>query len=223
MAMGMVVILAVSLYTSMRIAFRAKASAEASVEPARTAEIAMEFMRNDLQNMIPPPVAANATTTTAVTSVTVPFQGIQGKDDRGRDADDLVYSSTADCRDHLVANGEIKQIELTVKVPNGTSDHCLVRRVVRNVLAQVRPEPEEEILCRGVAAFNARYYDGTQWLEYWDPTQANMPKLPAAVEVTLELERPDANNQMHRLRFIRVFPVSCSTAVIDATFNTGVQ
>ena len=40
-AMGMVAILSVSLYASLRIAFRAKDSAEKTIEPARTAELAM--------------------------------------------------------------------------------------------------------------------------------------------------------------------------------------
>ena len=59
-AMGMVAILSVSLYASLRIAFRARESAEKAIEPARTAELAMEFIRSDLQNaMTPNPGAAS--------------------------------------------------------------------------------------------------------------------------------------------------------------------
>src|SRR5947209_20324847 len=48
-AMLMVSIMAASLFAGMRIAFRSQSSAEVAIEPVRTAAVAMEFLREDLQ------------------------------------------------------------------------------------------------------------------------------------------------------------------------------
>lgn len=203
-AMAMVAVLATSLYASLRIAFKAKASAEAAVEPPRTAELAMEFLRDDLQNAIGPNgVLAGS------------FVGTDGTDDRGRSADDLTFYSTADGPDHVDANGEIKGVELTVTQQPGSSDHVLVRRVIRNLLSQMAVTPDEEVLCRGVGGFNLRYFDGTNWQDSWDSTQENT--LPAAVEVTLQLDRPAGAPDARPLQFVRVFPISCSTVTPGST------
>ena len=205
-AMAMVAVLVTSLYASLRIAFKAKKSAEDAVEPPRTAELAMEFLRGDLQNTIGPTGLLAGS-----------FVGSHGTDDRGRNADDLIFYSTADAADHPSANGEIKNIELTVTQQPGSSDHVLVRKVTRNLLSQTAATPDEEVLCRHVGGLSLRYFDGTQWQDTWDSTQES-DTLPAAVEVTLELDRPIDSSDARTLRFVRVFPISCSTA---AQANTG--
>ncbi len=184
----------------MRAVFTAKASAEAAVEPARTAQLAMEFMRNDLQNGILTLTAATANNQTLASS----FEGTSGSGA----SDDLIFFTTADSFDHPNANGEIKQVELTVATQNG--EKVLVRRCIRNLLAQFQAVPDEEVLCRGVTDLQFQYFNGLDWVDSWDSTQLqNM--MPSAVQVTLELERPAAGHQKQKLRFVRVFPISCST------------
>jgi prepilin-type N-terminal cleavage/methylation domain-containing protein len=222
-AMGMVAILSVSLYASLRIAFRARESAEKTIEPARTAELAMEFIRNDLQNaMTPNPNAAtpNTVSTTPPTAVTGPFIGTDGKDGRGRDADDLIFFSTSDSPLHVDANGDIKQIELAVVQAQGNGDYVLVRRVTPNLLAPTTPNPDEEVICRGVGGFNLRYYNGAAWSDTWDSTQTQFDNtIPVAVEVTLQLDRQTNSGQTQSYRYVRVFPLSCSTAAYDPNVN----
>ncbi len=205
-AMGMVAILSISLYASLRVAFNAKNGAEAAVEPARTAALTMEFLRQDFQNAMP------------VGDLSQSFEGTDGQDDRGRDGDDVNFYSTADGPQHIAGNGEIKNIELAIVTPQGTTDHVLVRRVIRNLLSQVQVNPDEEVLCRGVGGFNVRYYDGSEWLDTWDST-AEDNTLPVAVEVTLTLDRPVGSGDLQPRRFVRIFPLSCSTAAFDTTVN----
>src|SRR5882724_11865119 len=76
-AMGMVAILSVSLYASLRIAFHAKDSAEKAIEPPRTAELAMEFIRNDIENAMTPNAAIVAAVT-AGTTITTPPPALAG-------------------------------------------------------------------------------------------------------------------------------------------------
>jgi type II secretion system protein J len=200
LALAISAILAVSLYAAMRAAFQAKASAENAVEPARTAELALDYLGTDFQCAMPPTgILAGA------------FEGTDAQDDRGRDNDDVVFYTTTDAPyDQNIANGDIKMVELTVIVPDNSTDHVLVRRVTRNLLSQVQQTPVDEVICRNVGGFNVRYYDGTEWVDSWDSTQAG-DVLPTAVEVTLELDRPAGANQPPRiLRYTRVFPMPCS-------------
>ncbi|HEY8666266.1 MAG TPA: GspJ family type II secretion system protein, partial [Tepidisphaeraceae bacterium] len=177
-ALAMVTIMAMSLYASLRAAFRAKSSAEAAIEPSRTAGLIMEFLRTDLQNALPPTgILAGA------------FSGTDGKDERGRDSDDLVFYSTAESPEHPSGNGEVKKVELLVTMAPTGNDHLLVRRVTRNLLSELAVDPDEEVLARGIGAFNVRYYDGAGWVDTWDSSAENNA-LPAAVEVTIELDRP---------------------------------
>jgi prepilin-type N-terminal cleavage/methylation domain-containing protein len=222
-AMGMVAILSVSLYASLRIAFRARESAEKTIEPSRTAELAMEFIRADLQNaMTPNPGAANPNTVsnTLPTAVTGSFVGTDGQDGRGRDNDDLIFFSTAESPQHADGTGDIKMVELTVVQAQDTGDYVLVRRVTPNLLAASTPNPDEEVICRGVAGFNLRYYNGAEWTDTWDSTQTQFDgTIPVAVEVTVQLDRPNNSGQTQSYRFVCIFPLPCSTAQFDTTVN----
>jgi prepilin-type N-terminal cleavage/methylation domain-containing protein len=227
-ALAIVGILVGTLATSMFVSFRAKSSAEAAVEPGRTAGIAMELLREDLQNAVPPPPSSTntstgttlttGTTAAATTTVTLagPFEGVDSQGNAGSDADDLVFYSTSNGPQHENGNGEIKMIELTILTPPGTSDRVLVRRVTSNLLSTdtTAPTADNEVICRGVAGFNLRYYDGTQWQDSWDSTQLS-DELPTAVEVTLTLDRPGNSGKPRLLKYVRVFPLSCSSLLAD--------
>jgi type II secretion system protein J len=209
-AMSMVAVLAVSLSESMHVAFKAVSSADAAVEPSRTASIAMDFLGQDLQNALPPGTVLAGT-----------FEGTQGQDSRGHENDDLIFFSTADSPQHVDANGETKQVELTMEqTPDG--DWVLVRRVIRNLLSQTQVNPDEEVLCRGVSSFTLQYSTGSQWNTTWDSTQEDNT-IPAAVQVTLELQRADTKGVMQTMRYTRVFALGCSTASTDPTVNSGVS
>jgi prepilin-type N-terminal cleavage/methylation domain-containing protein len=228
--------LTVALFNDLRLGFRARSSGESSVEPARTAEGAMDFLRLDLESALPPnPAAANASgvynqTSSSGTGV---FQGsfIGGNatDERGHEADLLDFYTTADGPEHVDGNGDVKSVELTVQ--SSGNDHVLVRRVVRNLMTQNPPNPDEEVICRGVSAFRLEYFDGSEWQSNWDSAEitaqsssttastgtstggANSGPLPSAVRVTLELERPQANGVVRTYRFVRVFQVTCTTTI----------
>ncbi|MBV8782115.1 MAG: prepilin-type N-terminal cleavage/methylation domain-containing protein, partial [Phycisphaerae bacterium] len=161
-AMAMVAVLAGSLYASLQIAFRAKKSAEDSVVESRTVDLAMEFLRNDIQNAMPPNgvLAGN-------------FVG-----DQGDISTNLNFYSTVESPQHVDGNGDIKLVELTLDTPdsNGGSsgpDVCLVQKITRNLLSSTQMNPDEEVICRGVTGFTCRYFDGQNWQTSWDSSQEN--------------------------------------------------
>jgi type II secretion system protein J len=212
-SMWMVVIVAGVLYASMQVAFRAKAAAEAAVEPSRSADTVMQFIGNDLQNALPP--HDPSTYTSQWQYIAGSFEGTDSSDG-GFDAGDLTFYSTAEMRDHQTANGEIKEIEL--KVDNNKN---LVRLCLRNLLSELTPNPDQEVLCRNIAGFTLQYYDGSNWNTSWDST-AEDNQLPVAVQVTLVLDR-STPQQQRLLKYTRVYQLACSMAAFDTQVNGGVS
>jgi type II secretory pathway component PulJ len=211
-AIAIVAIISVSLFASLSIAFHARASGEAAVEPARTAEAAFSIIGDSISAALPPRG-----------NLAGAFTGTDNSDANGNPGDDLVFYGAVDSLQHPEgSNGEIAQIELTTTIQAGFTDNVLVRRTINNLLATVTENPDEEVICRGVAGFNLQYWDSVNqiWQDNWDSTQSNNC-LPAAVLVTLQLQRPGtgADAQPIIYTFTRVFPISCaeSTTLDDGT------
>jgi prepilin-type N-terminal cleavage/methylation domain-containing protein len=196
-ALGITAMLAASLFASLHIAFKAKQSADRTVAPTQTADLAMEILRADLEAAQPPHGLLIKT-----------FEGTDGQDDRGNPGDTLTFYCNADAPLHVSGTGDIKQETLLIETPQGSNDHVLVRQTIGNLLAQVDQQPDEEVICRHVWSFNLRYYDGLQWQDSWDST-VNSNTLPAAVEVTLEIKPPDAPADAPPIYLRRIFPFSC--------------
>ena len=176
LALGIMSVVAVALFTSLHVAFKSKRTAEAVLEPVRAGEQVMEMIRADLELALPPRgVLAGA------------FKGRDWRGGGGGDDDDVSFFTAADAPPGALRFGDIKRVELTVVTLTRTGERALARRVTGNLLSPVPIDPDDEILCRGVVSFNIRYYDGTSWWSTWDSTLEE-DTLPVAVEVTLELE-----------------------------------
>ena len=177
-AMALMSMLAASLYASLHVAFQARSVAVAALEPVRRAELAIELLRQDIESALPP---------TGI--LAGEFFAVDGKDDSGRDSDALLLHSSAHNPGPDETASEIRRVEFAAAVRAGGTEPVLVRRISTNLLAPAIVEPWEEVLCRGVLAFNLRYFDGSAWLDGWDSAvQDNV--LPLAVEVTIEVDRP---------------------------------
>ena len=253
-AMTMAAIVAGALYASLRTGFHAESTAEAAVEPIRTADLAMGLLRPDFESAVAPGGVLRGT-----------FLGTDGTGEGGLPADTLEFYTLGDPTDTAILNSgsgtgaggiggigggigmgsstgsygrsgaaassgnnsaypyalpgvaEVRMVDLLlVPAPSG---NVLVRRVTTNILSTSTPEYYDEIVCRGVRAFNVRYYDGSAWQESWDSTQLDN-NCPTAVEITMELARPDGD-QVRVTRFTRVFLLSCSALWSSTTGLTG--
>jgi prepilin-type N-terminal cleavage/methylation domain-containing protein len=141
------------------------------------------------------------------------------------EVDDIVFFTTADSPQDIGANSEIKQVEYTVDdvqdLVTGVTTPALVRLTTRDLLDDDPINdvtPDEEIVCRGVVEFACQYYDGEDWYDTWDSTENNND-LPAAVQVTLALLRPTAQDPDRVLTFSRVFTLPCSGVTFDSSIN----
>lgn len=212
LAMAMVAMLALTLYTSMRVAIQARRSATAAVAPVRAVTIAIDLVCNDLQSVMSP----NG-------NYAGPFLGTH-QAGSGDDADTLDFfcigrDGDAASLDKPWSEG-IREVVLALNTD--VTPPNLVRRVTRNLQPKVQTDPDEEVLCRGVRALSIRYYDGTDWQEDWDSTGLG-DILPLAVAITIELSDP--NNPTSQTpnpanRITRIVPLACAKPSTSTTGGT---
>jgi type II secretion system protein J len=204
LALGMVAMLTLSLYASMRVGMRARKTAQATVAPMRAATIAMDMICRDLES-VPAPAGILAG----------PFLGMRQSAGTGEAAYMQFCCLGADGNQpRLPLREGARQVELMLRTD--VTPGVLVRRVNRNLLANTQLQPEEEILCRGVRSFAVQYFDGTYWGPEWDSTAVG-DVLPMAVQIVLDLEpTTGASADITPNRIVRVIPLACAKP-IDTT------
>ena len=117
--------------------------------------------------------------------------------------------------------GDVRKIELSIETPEGASKPALVRRVYYNLLPSKAPEPRVQVLCRNIKSCYLRYYDGTLWRDDWD-SKSQGDILPTAVEVTLELNGPDAQpGEESAYIMTRVFALTCGVSAAQAASGSA--
>jgi hypothetical protein len=178
----------VALFASLHVAFKARDRSEAALEPVRTSEAVMELVRAELESALPPRG-----------KLVGAFVGTSWQAGAGLDDDELTFYATTTAPAGVFAPGDVKQVQLRTLVEQTTGRRVLVRRVVSNLLSPVLVEPDDEILCRGVASFDVIYYDGVQWWTTWDSSYER-DSLPVAVQVTLQLDPPMSGRNAGNLR-----------------------
>jgi prepilin-type N-terminal cleavage/methylation domain-containing protein len=249
-ALAITAIISSVLFMNLSVAFNAQKAATNTLQVSRSATLAMELLSSDLQNTMQV-AGAGATSTSSTSSGTTSgtsssaasgttaaavslignFEGTTTTDARGNPASDLIFYTTTFAPNHVDGNGEIKYVELALeKRPNG--EQVLVRRVSANLLnpnsvsasqgslVQQGLTTDTETLCRDCAGFSLRYYTGSYWQDTWDSTVEDNT-VPAAVEVTLQLQRPGDDPNAKPITFTRVFAISCSTASQDTNVNSA--
>lgn len=197
LAMTITVIVAGALATALFTAFRAKTSAEEAIEITHATVGAGDIITRDLTCAISP-------------------NGILAGSFVG-DAQSLSFYTTGP-EAKATVQGDCKLVEYVLKSDDSQSEQILVRHVTTNLLAPIQTEPVDERICRRVAAFTLRYFDGTAWIESWDSSQRDNT-LPTGVEVTLELTplRPNTDPP----RTVRVVLLPCAPPPGSSSSTTG--
>ena len=186
MATALIAILSVSLYASLSTAFRARTSAMAATSQVRKTDLAMDLLAADIRSAVIPNGTLAGT-----------FEGDDSRDARGRDSDTVTFYCTTPSPEPKEGIGDIKQVQFTCEPAADGKSQVLLRLTTTNLLAPTPVQPQREVLCRGVNAFNLRYYDGTAWQDSWDSTTLSNT-LPYVIEVTIELVEPDPRSRRWR-------------------------
>ncbi|ARN57546.1 type II secretion system protein GspJ [Sedimentisphaera salicampi] len=194
MAMALINIIALSLYSSLHIAFRAKDSAETALQPYRTIVPVFESIRRDL-------------TCTPSPDGTL-FGEFTGESDEQGDfpADQLSFFSAS-------LSGEAEKqtcniAEITYALTSGLDEvpaparvnideqkkNLLVRYVRYNPLSKDAEQLNEDILFEGVRSLEIEYYYQGEWLEEWD-SQEKDGVIPQAVRFSIQLSDSQKNEE----------------------------
>jgi prepilin-type N-terminal cleavage/methylation domain-containing protein len=202
LAMGLVAMLSLTLYSSFNTAYKAKRTAEATVRPVRAVSVAMELITRDLQNATKPALPSGTVSPTPIPPPVLSSGFYAGHEGGvGTEADWLDFHVIgSDAMPNLGAFSEgIRRVDWGVK--NDGSTTLLVRRVTRNILAPIEEEPEEQIIARDVKAFAVKSFDGVDWYEEWDSSLTPTPnQMPLFVQVDLTVGLPEqTSNQQPRL------------------------
>jgi len=174
-AMALMGLVAMALYSSMYIGTKAKQSCYSAVKPYRALNPALEFIRKDLACALKPAGILSAQ-----------FQGTDQIGTVGNDADSLLFYCTTYIPSENEIACDIIKTEYALEEHEGWDGLVLVRRRTMNLLSPKTIEAEEEVICRNIRALDVKYYDGYDWLDSWDSTTQDN-ELPLAAEVAITL------------------------------------
>lgn len=88
--------------------------------------------------------------------------------------------------------GDVQRVTYAVRVtPSGKN---LIRSVARDLLTQIAPAPEEQLLMDNVESLDFDCYDGAQWRTAWDTTMSDT-NLPVAVRARIQMTGGSSDRQ----------------------------
>ena len=194
-AMTLMAILAGALYASLNTAFQGRRAAERALEPARRAAAALDMLGQNLEAALPP-----------TGLLAGEFLGEDADGENGEPADRLTFHALAQDQSGARPPYPINMLEIFLSTDDETGETALVRHTTVNLLSPEVSEPVDEVLCQGVRAFDASYFDGSAWTDSWDSTMTGN-SLPMAVAVSLTLEGEDGEKSYE---LSRTFNIPCA-------------
>jgi type II secretion system protein J len=156
-------------------AIRLREKTAAAADSGLPVERALDIMKRDLLGIVPTGALAGAVwsdTTVAGMSQPVALE---------------FFTTTGILRDDQPW-GDVQQIDYWLQPPtNGATapGRDLIRGVTRNLLATTTPTPEPHPLLQGVQNLKFSYFDGTNWLDTWNPL-TTLSNTPVAIKLRIE-------------------------------------
>ena len=196
-AMALMNVIAVVLYSSMQIAFKTKERTVRSLEPYQSVTPIFEYIRRDLTSVMKP----DGILAGLFKGENVPYSNLQ-------DADTLsFYSAAYQPKEDEIASNVIL-VEYALETDLERDQVVLKRFMKKNILSPTAVEPEEEVIGRNIDGFDIQYYDGTTWVDTWDSSEQDST-LPWGVQVTISIldknRSPNSLNKDPYRYFTRIF------------------
>jgi type II secretion system protein J len=174
-AIALMDLIALTLYSSMNIAFKTKQNTLAALEPYQSVTPIFEIIRKDLASVMNP----DGILAGVFVGENVSFANLQ-------DADTLsFYSAAYQPKENEIASNVI-HVQYGLETDYERNQVVLKRFTTQNILSPTAIEPDEEVIGRNIAGFDIQYYDGTAWLDAWDSSEQNNT-LPWGVRVTISI------------------------------------
>lgn len=174
-AMALMDVIAVALYSSMHIAFTTKQNTLASLKPYQSVTPIFEYIRKDLSSVMNP----SGILAGVFVGENIAFTNLQ-------DADTLsFYSAAYQPKENEIASNVI-HIEYGLETDYDRDQIVLKRFTTKNILTPTAIEPDQEIIARNIDGFDIQYYDGSSWLDAWNSSEQD-GVLPWGVRVTVSI------------------------------------
>lgn len=218
----MEVLLALSICAMLLVAINAiffgalhlRARTTAALDESQPLERALNLLRRDLKNAVPPGgLLAGPLQSGGISG----GMGIGLTDNSGIQ----IYTSTG----LLTASapwGDIQKVTYQLQAPANTAaaGKDLVRSVTRNLLSTATEESEDDWLASGIESLQFSYFDGANWTDSWDAN--SQTNLPAAVRVSIQLAATAGAGAPHPQPLQLLVPI-VTQARTNSTVNAGGQ
>ncbi len=207
LAMTIVCMISGAAFASLHIAFSTRRKVEWKLTMMRKVEHALTMIHRDLLNCPTPGGEMSPT-----------FEGEDSTADSGDYEGDVLTFYTRPWRvePQTPYGGIIKVVYELGEQNDGESDKedtVLFRRTVANVLAATEPDPDDEVVLRGVKGFSVSFYDGSDWSDEFDSedsddSDSGSGTLPIAVLYKITLEDEETGDDV---TFQRMTLLPCAT------------
>jgi type II secretion system protein J len=185
-AVGIFGIVLAAINTVFFAALRLRTKTTEATDAELPVERALDVLKQDFLGIVPTGVLAGAVwsdTTVAGMSQPVALE---------------IFTTTGLVRDDQPW-GDVQKIDYWLQpLANGTSTpgRDLIRGVTRNILATTTLPPEPFPLLQGVQNLKFSYFDGTNWMETWNPLNT-LSNTPVAIKLTIEFAAARGGSVIH--------------------------
>jgi len=190
-------------------ALRLRNRAAESFEKALPVQQAIATIKRDLANMVlPSGLLSGSLQTTVITNHVA-----------GQASPDF-YTANG-MLDDTVPWGDIQKVSyLLIEPADHKGGRDLYRAVTRNLLSTTQESPEQQWLMGEVKGIAFQFYDGSQWLDWWDSTTRT--NLPLAVKVRiLPAAQPDGRAASGSAGIELVVPIDAQSSTNQTQQASG--
>jgi prepilin-type N-terminal cleavage/methylation domain-containing protein len=194
LAVAIFAVVLLAIHTVFHSALTLRNRTTSQVDASIPLQHTLEIIRRDLANLVPPGgTFSGPFQSPVIASGFGPASGGSSNVYRavlpGRVVSPEFHTTTGLLNEQLPW-GEIARVTYYLADPtNHTAGLTLMRSVTHNLLPVVEDQSDHQPLLDGVADLAFLYFDGYQWIDYWDSTTAATP-LPGALKVQLHLAAP---------------------------------
>jgi len=171
----------VVFFTALRLRNRTSDA----IERALPLQQALGIIKRDLANVVPPGGALSGQLQSTPTTA-APGNSMNR-------ANGPQFYTAVGIIDDYQPWSEIQRVSYFLAAPtNNAPGMDLFRSVTRNLLPTTQEEADDQFLMSGVDSITFQYYDGNNWKDTWDSTQADSAtgltnNLPRAIKLSLAL------------------------------------
>ena len=179
LAVGVAAIVLAAINGVFFSAMRLRDNTTRAVEASLPMQHAVDILRRDLQNAMPP--LTNGVFSGAFKAGQVLSTGLN-------QPVDLELCTTTGALKENEPWGEVQRVDYSLRLPadRSAAGKDLIRSVTRNLLSTVPATADDQWLMGGVESVEYACYDGSQWRGDWDSSMTDT-NLPTAVRVRIRL------------------------------------